>query len=277
LSTGLLWAGNALGRRLPQPILSALAAASVVLLFCFALFLHGRLVLAQILPISNVVVLGNWMPLLASCAAGAIAAMSAIPPWRRHALGLLLVGATWYSVFSVVLAPAPALGAPQFLRGFCIQTSASSCSPCCAVALLREHGIRTSEAEMVSLCMTGTGGTPELGLYRGLRRKVRDTTWAVQIVQGDVERLRQPEPWPLLLLVESPTPNSPAPRAWWKRGRIADHAVVFYGFTEDGSADIGDPVAGRTTWTAEELQDRWCGSGLRLVPRTTAQPTPKRP
>jgi hypothetical protein len=124
---------------------------------------------------------------------------------------------------------------------------------------------------MTRLCLTGPAGTPELGLYRGLKQKVRDTNWSVGVVVGGVDKLREPAIWPVLLLVESERPSR-SPRAWWEPGPIADHAVILFGITPEGSADIGDPVIGRTAWSMSELQDRYTGVALRLIPKGAAGP-----
>jgi hypothetical protein len=50
----------------------------------------------------------------------------------------------------------------------------------------------------------------------------------------------------------------------------SDHCIVLFGFTRSGKAVIGNPAALRETrreWSAEELERRWLGEGLRLVKR----------
>ena len=51
---------------------------------------------------------------------------------------------------------------------------------------------------------------------------------------------------------------------------VGSSVVVFFGFTPDGSAQIGDPAdrtSGRTLWTIDRLERCWSGVGLRLVRR----------
>jgi hypothetical protein len=42
------------------------------------------------------------------------------------------------------------------------------------------------------------------------------------------------------------------------------HSVVVFGFGPDGTIDVGDPFAGRPTWTREELKARYGGDALSL-------------
>ena len=119
---------------------------------------------------------------------------------------------------------------------------------------------------MVRLCLTTTAGTPELGLYRGLSLKARRAGHTVDVFRGTMDELRRPSNWPILLLVSMQASNRSEFRPWWHPGRAEDHAIVLYGFRDDGKIDVGDPIAGRTTITEKELAGRWRGLGLRLRP-----------
>ena len=247
----------------------AAAIAVLVLLTGFALALHGRLVLAQLVPWSGAIVLTNWITPGACFLVGIVLAERSAPVWRRAAIGGLLGGLGWSTVAAPLLAPAAEAGAPAYRYGVCVQTSPASCSAAAAAILLREHLIETSEREMAELCLTSTRGTPELGLYRGLRLKTDGTPWQVEVLAGNPGVLRLAAASPALLLVRigQRSPDEPVLARFWPERNLANHAIVFYGFADDGSAVIGDPAAGLTRWTAEELANRWRGEGLRLVRR----------
>lgn len=241
-------------------------------LFCLAsaiaagAWLHGQLHVARILPFSNVILVGNWLPLAAAMLMGGIAAVRQMPAGRRIVLAGMLGTVAWYTVVEDLSAPAPPVGPPRFWQGFCLQSTPASCSPCCAAALLMDHEIQATEAEMVKLCLSRFDGTPELGLYRGLKLKTRGTPWDVEIVSGDFESLRQPGGAPAIVFVNAGDDGlEGVPIAWFFRRQ--SHAVVIYGFDGNGNAAVGDPGVGRGRWKADQLRHRWCGTGLRLVRR----------
>jgi predicted double-glycine peptidase len=233
----------------------------------FAARCHGQLGLAHLLPVSGVIVLGNWIPIGAAALAGMVAGQSSIPAWRRLAILGMSTGLAWYTVVQDVFTPASWATAPRFNNGVCMQTTADSCSASCAASLLIEHGISARENEMMTLCLTRHGGTPELGLYRGLKLKTEDTPWEVQILPRTPEALLGQDVFPALLLVSADAFGGDA-RPWW-RPRKADHAVVAYGITANGSVEVGDPASGRTTWSIKQFRQRWLGAGLRLIRRET--------
>lgn len=258
---------------------AAAVLAGVVVIFLFAVFAHGELWLAQVLPLPNVIVLGNLLPLGAGFLVGVLAAVDRLPVWRR---------ATWMLVLSAAGACTLASSFPSGGRiarsmwsfdGVCLQTSDTSCSAGAAATLLADHGIPAGEQEMADLCLTKSRGTPILGLYRGLRLKTRDTQWDVRILRCDLEELRRAGGSPILLPIQmgeigvddgrENTPRSePLPGV--------GHAVVLFGFAPDGRAEIGDPARsrnqGRVLWTWERLRAAYRGEGIRLVKRSHATP-----
>jgi hypothetical protein len=129
-----------------------------------------------------------------------------------------------------------------------------------------EHGIPARESEMMKLCLTRRGGTPELGLFRGLKLKTAETPWTVEVLSCRPEAFLEPEAYPAIILVEGDGYGSDPNAPWWHLNR-ADHAVIAQGITESGRIAIRDPSAGPTTWTYAHFSQRWSGGGLRLVPR----------
>jgi hypothetical protein len=245
---------------------NAMAASAFIGTLAFSVTLYGRLSLTRILPFSNAIVVGNWIPLGAAALMGIVFTQRTIPKWRRITVTVMLASLAWYTVAYDLLAPAPDTGHPRYLQGMCIQTTPTSCSACCAANLLRHYGIQADENEMIDLCLTRTSGTPELGLYRGIKLKTRGTQWDIKVFYGDVDTLKQPENCPALLMVLSGPNNDGPPRPWWKR-EDPDHAVLVFGFSESGVYDVVDPSCGQRRWTVDALRRRWRGGALCLVPR----------
>jgi len=264
VSGTLLWCGWFVACRTPRWLTGVIALVTLALTLAFGLTLHGRLSLARFFPSSNAIVVGNWIPLGAALLLGIVAREPTIPRWRRMAVTGMLATLAWYTVAYDLFAPCPRPGQPLFRDGVCMQTTASSCSACCAVGLLMHHEIPATESELMALCLARASGTPELGLYRGLKVKTRQTGWDVEILKPDFETLRRSDSGPVLLLVERNDLGRASAVEWWRPKR-ANHAIVVYGFTNDGSAEVGDPSCGRMRWSAEGLRRRWHGDGLRLV------------
>ena len=268
-SAGLFVGGMKLARRCHRRYSVCAAVLALVFLLVFGLLIHGKLLVAKIVPFSGAIVVGNWIPLGAAVLCGIIAGQGAVPRWRRVALAAGLAGLAWYTVLCNFLREPPAARDVWSEDGVCLQSSPASCSPCCAATLLRHCGIPASEGEMIDLCLTRKAGTPSLGVYRGLMIKTRETDWRVEVVRGDCQQLHRASREPVLLRIRLDRSLGAAPGFLQRWGWSAEisHAVVFYGFTDGGKAEVGDPAAGRERLSAEELSLRWRGEGLRLVRR----------
>ncbi len=273
LSIGIL-----IERRCSTAVANGAGLSVVVVILLYAILLHGRLLLARILPVSNVIVLSNMIPLGAGALTGIVLGRRSIPWWRRTAVGMIVTALAWYTVLCDLVGPCPAVNSPRYHQGLCMQTSRASCSPCCAASLLTEHGIPASEQEMIGLCLTREHGTPALGLYRGLKLKTRGTRWDVEVFRCSLEEMLEANRWPVILVVRLLKPSGhesmrPLRLRWPSR---ADHAVVVYGITDSAKALIGDPAQGKTRQSLKMLERVWYGEGLRLVdrgrpPATTAR------
>ena len=245
------------------------AALAVLLTLGFAMRFHGRLVMAQWLPVSNVIVVGNWIPLAAAFLAGVAGFNARVPRWRRVLIGLMILSVAAYSMALPLLETPPKAHEQWTETGVCLQSNRASCSACAAATMLRVYGIQAGEREMMRLCLTGKDGTPQLGLYRGLELKTRGTPYHPQAFHATTDELLRYNRWPAVLLVRLDAGENVDPRyeqEWgWSPG--LGHAVVVFGRVGEDRLDIGDPSIGREQWTIEDLRTLWHGEGIRLMAR----------
>jgi hypothetical protein len=268
LSVGVFGAVRLVARRLSPAAGASVLAVTLVLIIAYALLLHSRLLLARLLPLSNAIVLGNWFPILISACAAVVVSQHKLPSWRRAVLTAILCCLAIACLLYPLRCNAPKAGHPCTVDGVCLQTTPASCSPCAAATLLQQHDIAATESEMMRLCLTHRKATGQLGLYRGLKLKTRDTKWNVQVFSATPQGLQQSAHFPALLLVKL-IPGKNVDRRYqeqwgWEPGQ--GHAVVVFSY--DGQrADVGDPSVGREFWSREDLNVLWQGQGLRLVRR----------
>lgn len=273
-AVGCFRCGMRIARHGPRLLFGATVAAVVAATFLFGVFAHGQLQLAEWAPVSSIIVLGNFLPLGAAFLIGVLGGHDQIPVWRRAALILFLATSAGYTLAASFPATDPGMRHLWSLDGVSLQTGSASCSACAAATLLADYGIPANEQEMAELCLTRSKGTPILGLFRGLKLKTRQSGWDVEVFRCGLEELRREGRFPVLLPVrvgEISVVNSNRKRVRVSQMRARSHAVVLFGFTEDGRAEIGDPSRawdnGRVLWPADELQAAYCGEGLRLVQR----------
>ena len=268
VSHGTYCLGKQASRKAAPAVAQCLAAVVLAATAFFAVFLHGKLWLAKLLPLCNVIVLGNWIPVGAASLAGIVMGQGAIPVWRRATVAIVVAGLAWSSVIRDVCGLPRGSDKAVYVSGFPLQTGDASCSSACAAELLRCHGIQATEAEMRRLCLTRDAGTPELGLYRGLKLKTDGTGWAVRIMNCSVEDLVEKNAGPLLALVDVEGTSTVGSRRWDIRRylRRANHSIIVYRYAGDGYFAIGEPVAGRTRIDREDLAKRWCWTAIRIVP-----------
>lgn len=278
-------AGSRLGRTLPERLamLAGLAAAGA--LVAYLALLSDDVVLAELLPVSSLIVVGNAVPPLASLLAGL--AWSMIPReaggpgrpvpiavnLRRLAVVVALEAAGWLAVARPLWGDAPRCR-DRWEGDVCVQTTDSTCAAACAATLLRAHGIEANEQEMADLCLTRRRGTLWQGLYRGLKLKTAGTPWDVAIVRGRFAALRSLGDRPAILAAGLPRAKWVAPiyteRYGWTPGDW--HSVLFFGFRGGGRVAMADPTPGigREEWSEDDLRVLWAGRGMRLVPRRAA-------
>jgi len=242
--------------------------AVVGALVLYVAFLYDRLTLARLLPVADVMVLGNVIPVLAGAITGLLWAAPGIGRLRKIALLVTLSMATLRVVAAPWVGSRPVCG-DVWEKGVCRQTTGASCGAAAAATVLAAHGIAASEAEMADLCLTRIG-TSRLGLYRGLKLKTAETGYRVEVFSGDVAKLRaKVADGPVILFVGLRRGLRADPRYarnWgWTPG--LRHVVVLFGFKEGGFIEVGDPSVGRERWRTRALDVLWDGQGLQLVPR----------
>lgn len=245
--------------------ISTASATCVTVLLIYAFGLHGAVLWARVMPFSNVILLSNLAPAILGVLAGVAIRHKGIASWRKGLSLVIFVAIAVFAAIQPVIRTIPRTNG-HWRDGVCIQTSDASCSACCAATLLHDAGIKASEAEMADLCLTSTKGTTMLGLYRGLKLKTRGTNQRVYTLLGDVDDLRANTHWPIAMSVGLP-PNAdvdPIYEEQWGWTPGHRHAVVMYGFAENGRIDIGDPSIGREQWTVDDLEVLFRGSAFYL-------------
>lgn len=257
-----------LGKRAPRWLAHAAAIFSVAGLWLFHRYVLDEAFATKLLPFSNVLVLGNALPLFGAFLAGLAWARIQGSRLRKAFSVVPLLAVACYAMARPLSGATPK-ARDRWQKGVCMQTSFQSCGAACAATLLKAHGIEANEAEMIEACVTRDRGTLNHGLFRGLKRKTAGTAWDAEMFDGTLEDLRAPNGAPAILIVELPKDGNPDPRYEQEWGWIPGvrHSVVFYGFGEDGRLEIGDPAVGREFWHAEALKVLWQGQGLRLKKR----------
>lgn len=268
VSAAAFAAGRKLARILRKSLLTAFAVGAIAALVGYVVWVCDHPLLTHILPFSNVIVL-SYAPLpLAAFLAGVCIEQRALPRWRKSLLGAALLLVALWPLFSMITARLTSSG-NRWSDGVCLQTSSAGCAPACAATLLQSAGVTSTEGEMASLCLAGRTGTSRLGIYRGLKLKLRDHPWDINMFSWTRDELRANTDLPLILFVGLERSGSAdrkyAERWGWLPG--VRHAVVFFGFRGD-RVEVGDPAIGREYWSVEDLRVLWHGDGVRLVKRT---------
>ena len=258
LAGGHRWVGN------------GLAIATVLLTLFYIRFAWDDIRLARLLPFSNLVIVGNWLPLASTFLAGVV--------WRRirHWRRVVGVAALWiaggYAAATPLLAKPPVCEdnwTPR--REACLQTTSATCTPACAATLLSLHGIQVTEGEMARLCLTTSRGTNWTGLFRALKLKTHGSRYDVRVLSGSARDLLATLRTPAILSVGLPMDTRPDSyyRTKWVWNPGEEHSVILLGFSKDGLLQIIDPDNRIIfeTWHRRDLEVLWRGQGMTLVER----------
>jgi hypothetical protein len=270
LAAVLFLASAALARRLSRPAVTGLAIFVVGALLLYIRSIWYDVRIAHWLPFSNLIVVGNWLPLLAAVLAGLAWEQARESSWRRFGFTAALGLTAGYALFYPVLGSVPKCEDRWDWMGNCLQTTNFTCSAASAATLLKAHGIQASEQEMADLCLTRRG-TSWQGLYRGLKLKTAGTKWDVQVVACSCEELPGLHERPMIISVgldsSAPGDTDFTREFGWVPG--VNHSVILHGFTNFGCAVIADPTQelSREQWDEETLKVLWRGYAIRLVER----------
>ena len=273
LSMMAFFLGSSLSRHASPRLCDLFAIALVLCLVLFIRDLWSSQVLAQWLPYSNLIVLGNWMAPTVAMLGGL--AWRRVPGrfFRKSLLIGSMLGIAGYSLCHPLMGQVPQC-ANVWKNDVCIQSTTASCSPASAATLLHWYNISATEQEMAELCLTRHEGTYWQGLYRGLKLKTRGTQWDVEVfATRDLDELREKTEFgPAILTVGIPKNGQydPIYRDEWGWIPGVSHSVVLFRFFGQQQVLIGDPsvAEGQESWNQKDLGVLWQGYGLRLVPRT---------
>lgn len=271
LALGLFLLSAWVVRPLPARTLNLVSLLIVTCLFYYIRTLWYDVHLANWLPFSSLIVLGNWLPLLAAMLGGVVWQRTRDCVWRRGLSTVALGGTAGYALLFPMLGYVPKCQDHWDRMGNCLQTTRFTCSPACAATMLKAHGIDATEQEMAELCLTRQG-TSWQGLYRGLKLKTAGTKWDVEVADCTADELFQyGNTRPMILSVgldKSESRDGEYTREFgWIPG--VNHSVILHGFTKSGCAIIADPTQElcREQWDREMLHTLWRGYAIRLVER----------
>jgi hypothetical protein len=245
-------------------------AAVVILLIVYIRTVWYDPRLAELLPFSNLIVVGNWLPLFAATLAALAWRRTAGMAIRRTFTTAELAAAGTLAAVFPLLGSVPECGDRWDKLGTCLQTTRYTCSPAAAATLLKKHGIHATEQEMAELCLTRRG-TSWQGLYRGLKLKTAGTRWDVQVCRCSPDELERLGAAPLILSVGlgagAPADSDFTREFGWVPG--VSHSVVLEDFSSNHCATIADPAQemAREQWDAETLRTLSRDFAFRLVPR----------
>jgi len=275
LSVIIYFGVSRLARNLGPRWLDMLAVIFVILIGLYVRWVWGQLWIVEWIPLASVIVLANWFPLLLGGLAAVLwQRMKPHPLWRKLPVQALLIAVTIWSVVYVVTGQELECGnewieprGPLPYR-ICLQTTKYTCSAAASATLLEALGIPATEGEMAKLCLTREG-TTWLGMYHGLKVKMRGTNFTPEFFEGTPDDLEQhSRAYPVLLCCELTQET-----AAWEPDYAADdgwipgvaHTVVYFGL-RGGFTMIGDPSQKDLEfWRKEDVENLWTGMGIRVV------------
>ena len=266
VALAVLVSGFKLARDWSGPKRLAAILVSLVSACLFFTFGYDTPALVRLLPAHALPIAGEWQVVFVAWGAGVLLREVTLPLWRRSLLSLALMAVTLLPTWKLVAGQVPP--SSELWEGeVCRQTNPSTCGAAAAVTLLHHHGYKSSEAEMIQRCLTRADGTYLGGLYHGVAEKLSGEALQVQVANLTLEDLRAEHVRPAILLVQlTRTVAEREPRyteQWgWRVGM--SHAIVLYGFNDQGNPIIGDPSVGKEVWHLQGLQELWTGKALWL-------------
>lgn len=259
--------GAMLTRRSRKAKVLVVQVGALIALVGYLTLIWDRPILAALLPSSNVIILGNWLPLWACFFVGIYLATSGNVGYRQATLSVFAFCLSAISVVSPMFGEAPECQSIQDSVAFQYQTSPYTCSAACAVTLLRLHGIRATEQEMADLCLTREG-THWMGVYRALKLKTAGTDWDVVVEQLEAEQKPSLNRGPGLLALSFDLDAFPE-AVDHGFSSLTGHSVVSLGTFGPGYVDVFDPSPdfGFERWGDAFWKATSSGVLLKLVSR----------
>ena len=275
LSIAIFFAVRAVFRKAPGVVLDGLAVILVLSVGVYVRLVWGQLWIVKWIPLSSVIVLSNWFPLILGALAGVlwVRAQSQSILRRLPVQILLLAGAIWSMVYVIPGKPPECEDSwidarPTIPFRICRQTTPYTCSAAALATILGSVGIDTTEAEMASLCLTKEG-TTWLGIYHGLTVRLRGSGYRAEFFECSRDELSKvtAEYAALLCCELSDEVDAREPMYRELNGWIPGikHSTVLFGLVGDRYL-IGDPSQFEPEiWTETDIDNLWTGSGLCLV------------
>jgi len=254
--------------RLPIWSCEVLAVITVAFLTYYTFNIRDETWLANYLPFSNIIILGNWYPLMAGFLSGLVWRRLPGKWYRKLPATVLLMGIGIYATVHPLIGDTPVC-TNTWQADVCLQTSASTCSPAAVCTVLKSYKIEATEAEMAEKCLTFQRGSLWQGIYRGLKLKTEGTDYKVIPRNCTVDELKAIPRGQLVLSVELKKGTNYDPiyeeKFGWQPGQA--HTVAYYGFIDDNTVLIADPSIGWERWSRKDLETLWHGQAFQLVER----------
>jgi hypothetical protein len=256
-----------LGARVPLRFHPVVFFPFLALLIVYHFLWRDRLFWAMLVPVSGALAWTNILPLGTGFLVGLLYQRLSGPRSHRLVQSVLIALVGTFAAYVPLLTPMPELLQPAENNGVVLQTSNATCGAASSVNLLRHYGVHTNEQDIARRARTGPGGTPLLGLYRGLCQ-LAPSGYSVKVLSfASPDQLQK-------AVAEGPVLVSLG-QEWWQGEHIefqpgkfwqADtkHAVVVTRFLAHDRVEIMDPAIGRDIWYAEGLLALWHGEGMYL-------------
>ena len=269
VSAALLFvAAQRICARAPNWVCDLLGLTTVGALFAYIYHFWDKVALAELLPFSSLIILGNWFPPTAGFLAGVVWKRVPGSTDRKRLFVLALGLASMFSVL-VPIRGVPPICIDHWQDGICVQTSAATCSPASAATLLKAYGIETTEQEMADLCLTREG-TRWQGLYRGLKLKTAGSGYDVKVFEASIDELKSMADVPIILILDLKKGANVDPAYQEVQGWIpgVSHSAVLLSFHSNDRVIIADPANGKEVWTEDDMKVLWHGQGFYLVKKS---------